>query len=177
MSGESYQEDFMNQNITSWQSYEEVATYLLNELSEYFQLDRVERKQLVDSLNSGTAWEIDAKGVKEGNTGFVVIEVRRLPHTRLCQKELAAMAFTIQDTGAVGGIIVSPLPLQRGAELIARYSNIIAVQLHENSTVMHFVLRFLNNVMLSYSPESVIVNIPAIVEISLTKVVGNSNDA
>ena len=62
---------------TKWQSYEEVATYLLNQFASEFGLSKVEGKQSVLGLRSQTNWEIDAKGIREGNEGFVIIECRR----------------------------------------------------------------------------------------------------
>ncbi|MNZ31247.1 hypothetical protein D3C78_485410 [compost metagenome] len=143
----------------SWRTYEEVATFLLNELSVKFKLERVEGKQSMAGLASGTNWEIDAKGVKEGDSGFVLIEVRRYTSSRLSQEDMAAVAYRIQDTGAVGGIVVSPLPLQVGAQRVAEAANIVAVQLSENSTTTEYILRFLNNVMVSLAPDSVIVSV------------------
>jgi hypothetical protein len=54
-----------------WESYEEVATYPLSQFAQEFGLDRVEGKQEVGGRRSDTTWEIDAKGVRQGNTGFV----------------------------------------------------------------------------------------------------------
>jgi hypothetical protein len=146
----------MNNTPKSWRTYEEVATFLLNDLSASFQLDRVEGTQPVAGLRSGTTWEIDAKGVKEGDSGFVLVEVRRYTSSRLSQEDLAAVAYRIQDTGAVGGIVVSPLPLQIGAQRIAEAANIVAVQLNENSTTTEYMLRFLSRVMVSLAPEALI---------------------
>ena len=54
-----------------WLPYEQVARELLNRFSDEFGLDRVEPKQSLPGA-SGTVWEIDAKGVSDGNvTGFL----------------------------------------------------------------------------------------------------------
>jgi hypothetical protein len=71
-----------------WQSYEEVATYLLNQCAQEFGLSKVEGKQTIPGLRSDTEWEIDAKGVKEGNEGFVIIECRRYTTSRQSQLDL-----------------------------------------------------------------------------------------
>jgi hypothetical protein len=42
-----------------WETYEEVATYLLNKFSSEFGLDRVEGQQKVQGKLSGTTWTID----------------------------------------------------------------------------------------------------------------------
>jgi hypothetical protein len=76
-----------------WQTYEQVAQYLLNEFAVHFGLGRVEGKQIVLG-ESGIGWEIDAKGVGDNGKGFLVIECRRYS-SRLKQKDLAALAYTI----------------------------------------------------------------------------------
>ena len=58
----------------SWRSYEEVAVYLLNQFAHEFSLERVEGKQKIKGKRSATEWEIDAKGVRKGGEGFIVIE-------------------------------------------------------------------------------------------------------
>lgn len=134
--------------MTKWESYEEVAVYLLNQFAIHFGLERVESKQKIVGLRSGTVWEIDAKGVREGNTGFILIECRRHTTSRQRQEDVAALAYRIQDTGAEGGIIVSPLDLQKGAKKIASAENIVHVQLPPDSTRYEYVLRFLEKVMI-----------------------------
>lgn len=60
-----------------WQSYKEVASYLLNLFAEEFGLDAVEGKQTVIGLRSGTNWEIDAKGFCQDGSAFLIVECRR----------------------------------------------------------------------------------------------------
>lgn len=59
----------------SWKTYEEVATFLHDKFAHEFGLKRVEPKQLVDGLRSGTKWEIDAKGIREGDSDFIIVEL------------------------------------------------------------------------------------------------------
>ena len=139
----------MNQgNSARWKSYEEVATYLLNEFAREFGLERVEGKQGVVGLRSGTTWEIDAKGVLQDGRGFFIIEFRRYTTSRQKQKDAGALAYQIIDTGAEGAIIVTPLGLQEGAKHVAAAEKIVSVQLNEDSTQHEYVLRFLNKVMI-----------------------------
>lgn len=123
-------------------SYEEVARYLLEQFAEEFGLDRVEGKQPVPGLISGTTWTIDAKGVEEDG-GDIIVECRRHTKVKANQEEMGGLAWRIIDTGAAGGIYVNPLGLQEGAELVAKAKNIIAVQLDPNSTPHDFVIGFL----------------------------------
>jgi hypothetical protein len=135
----------MSQQIP-WRSYEEVAQHLLDQIAEQFGLGRVEGKQIVSGA-SGACWEIDAKGVVKNDEGFVIIECRRYTKQGVPQEEIGGLAFRIQDTGAVGGIIVSPLPLQSGAKIVAESEGIHEVQLSAESTNTDFVLRFLERTL------------------------------
>src|SRR5262249_51778893 len=126
--------------MSAWKSYEDVARFLLDRFAEEFGLKSVEGKQEVEGLRSGTTWEIDAKGIREMNSGFVIIECRRHTTSPQKQEHLAALAYRIMDTGASGGIIVTPLGLQKGARKVASAENIIEVRLAEDSKPYQFML-------------------------------------
>lgn len=134
-----------------WESYEEVAVYLLDQIAEKLGLERVEDKQKVIGERSGTEWEIDGKGVKVGDEGFVIIECRRYTTKKQTQGQMAHLAYSIIDTGAAGGIIVSPLGLQEGATKVANAENIRTVHMDENSTRTEYMFSFLNEVFVGAS--------------------------
>jgi len=136
----------MKRKPKAWESYEEVATYLLNQFAKEFGLEKFEGKQVVTGKRSGTEWEIDAKGVGEDNGIFIIVECRRYTTSRQNQENVGALAYRISDTGAKGGIIVSPLGLQEGAAKIAQAENIYNVILDKNSTHIEYVLKFLDKV-------------------------------
>ena len=129
------------------ESYEEVAAYLLDKFASDFELERVEGKQTIQGQRSGTEWEIDAKGVRKGNEGFIIVECRRYTVSKQNHEKIGGLAYRIIDTGAEGGIVVSPLGLQEGAEKIAAAEDIQSVELRSDSTIYDYFLRFLNNVM------------------------------
>ena len=132
-----------------WQSYEEVARYHLDRIKGDFGLDHVEPKQNILGVESGTSWEIDAKGVLEGDNSAVrIVECRQHRSNRLNQEAVAGLAYRIIDTGAVGGIIVSPLPLQDGAKKVAEATNIVHVILAPDSTREDFGMSFFNKIFL-----------------------------
>jgi hypothetical protein len=137
--------------MAQWESYEQVAAYLIDQFTSEFGLERVEGKQEVVGKRSGTSWEIDAKGFRQGDSGFVIVECRRYTTSKQNQEKVGGLAYRIIDTGAEGGIIVSPLGLQEGAERVAAAENIVSVQLNESSTRHDYVLRFLNKVMVGLS--------------------------
>jgi hypothetical protein len=132
-----------------WRTYEEVAQHLLSQFGEHFELKDIEGKQKVKGIRSGTDWEIDAKGRKaDTNEMFVIVECRR--HTSFGQKQehLAGLAYRIIDTGASGGIVVSPLPLQEGAKKVSQAEGIVEVTLNKDCSTTDYVMQFLNRVMI-----------------------------
>ena len=72
-----------------------------------------------------------------------MVEVRRYTTSSLKQEDVAALAFRIGDVGAVGGVVVSPLPLQRGAELVAKSAGIEHVRLSANSTATDYLAEYM----------------------------------
>lgn len=132
----------------AWKSYEEVAAYLLEQNADEFGLTSVEGKQKIHGHRSGACYEIDAKGIRAGNECFVIIECRRYITSKQNQENLGGLAYRIIDTGAVGGIIVSPLGIQEGAAKIAASEEILNVQLDANCTPSEFTMKFLNKLMI-----------------------------
>lgn len=132
--------------MRSCDKYEEVATYLLNRFATDLGLERVEQKQPIPGKESGTTWVIDAKGVRESDGATVIIECRRHTTSKAKQEYLAALAYRIIDTGAGGGIYVSPLGFQDGAAKVAAARNIVNVQLSPDSTNSEYMLKFLNKI-------------------------------
>jgi hypothetical protein len=129
-----------------WETYEEVAVYLLDQIASELGLERVEGKQDVYGSHSLTRWRIDGKGVKVDGEAFVIIECRRYTKDRQSQEQVGGLAYRILDTGASGGILVSPLGLQKGGRLVAAAEGIQAVLMDENSTRTDYVLQFLNRI-------------------------------
>jgi hypothetical protein len=133
-----------------WKTYEEVALHLLKRFAEHFGVGRFESKQLVAG-DSGTEWEIDAKGCAADGSYFIIVECKRHTKTRISQAITGGLAWSIRDAGASGGILVSPLGFQEGAKKVANNSGIVEVRLDQNSTTTDFVLCFLNKVCIGFS--------------------------
>ncbi|MCY4007765.1 MAG: restriction endonuclease [Rhodobacteraceae bacterium] len=111
--------------------FEQLVVKLKNTTKKYFELTDIEPKQKIGG-KSGVCWEVDAKGVLADGE-FIIIECRqRKKHSS--QSEIAALAYTIKDCGAKGGIFVTGHPLQRGAAKVAEYENIHNVILDLEST-------------------------------------------
>lgn len=67
------------------------------------------------------------------------------------QEQAAALAYRITDTGASGGILVSPLGFQEGAKKIATAGGIHEVFMDENSTHTDYMIKFLDRATLGVS--------------------------
>lgn len=143
----------VTEQSSTWESYEEVACFLLEELGDKLglALERVEGKQkLVGS--SGMEWEIEGKGVKAEDGAIVVIECRRYTTSKVKAEQVGALAYRIGDLGAAGGIIVTPIGVQKGGQLIAECEGIQTVRLDADSTTAAYVLKFLDDVIIGVPP-------------------------
>lgn len=149
-----------------WSKYELVAAEIFSRIKDTFGLASVEGKQVVSGA-SGTEWELDAKGIKEGSEAFVIIECRRYTKSRLAQEHIGGLAFRISDTGAESAIVVSPLGLQLGAQKVASAAKIHSATLNADATPQQFVLSFLGNIFVGIAgvqARAVVGNVTAIVE-------------
>ncbi len=161
----------MAKQPVSWQTYEEVARFLLDDIADYFGVARFEGKQKTRGYESGTDWEIDAKGVSASGDIVLIVECRRHTKRKSPQEHLAARAYRIRDTGARGGIIVTPLGIQTGAELVARAANIHTVKLDPSSTAGNYIIEFMNQIRIGFTD-----HIPPIHDaLSITKMDKNGN--
>jgi hypothetical protein len=129
-----------------WETYEQVAQYLLGKFCDIFGLERVEGMQSLRGDRSGTNWVIDAKGIRQGGVGFLIVECRRYTTSKLSQEDVGGIAYRIMDTGADGGIIVSPFDLQEGAQKVANAENVKHVILDPDSTTEEYIMRFLGDI-------------------------------
>ena len=134
----------------AWRTYEAIARHLLNELRARLGSSAFEVRQNVTG-QSGTTWEIDAKGIRNGDEGFVIIECRGYPNDRVTQDEVAGLAYRIWDKGAAGGLVVSPLDLQVGAKLFAAHEETVEIQMVPASTTTDYMVKFLDQIFVERS--------------------------
>lgn len=145
-----------------WESYEEVARYLIEQYRDYFGLSRVEGKQ--DIQGEHTTWQVDCLGYTD-NEEMVVIECKCWK-SRVDQGTIGKLAHCIRTTKATGGIIVSPAPLQSGAVKEAKGAGITHVRLNPNDTPEHHLLRFLNTIVFQGTRDYLSVT-PSVVSIEI----------
>jgi hypothetical protein len=141
------------QEPTTWETYEDVARYLLGKMGDTLGLglESVEGKQKL--VGKATDWTVDGKGVKTEDGAIVIIECRRYTTSKLDQEAMGGFAYRIGDVGAAGGIIVTPIGVQEGGKNIAKYEGIDVIHLNKDATTTDFVLEFLERVFIGASAE------------------------
>jgi hypothetical protein len=60
---------------------------------------------------------------------------------------MGALAYRITDVGAEGGIVVTPIGVQEGGEIVAKSAGIEVIHLNADATPTDFVIRFLEKVV------------------------------
>ena len=119
-------------------------------MADVFGLERVEGKQSLAGP-SGATWEIDGKGIKIRDRSDRCVECRHYRTSKLKQSAVAALAWTVSDVGASGGIVVTPIGIQQGGEIVAQSTDIEVVRLNADSTTTDYLLQFLDRVLIGAS--------------------------
>lgn len=127
---------------TTWQSYEEVARFVLRELRRALNIADVGPPAVLPG-ESGTTWHVDGTATRAPDGAALILECKRKVGRRLDQEAIGGIAFRVLETGVGGAIVVTPLPLQKGAEMVARAQGIQHVQLEPWSTSENYLARFL----------------------------------
>ena len=123
--------------------FEKIILELKDRISECYELADIEPKQKISGV-SRTFWEVDAKGVLADGSGFVIIECRQRKK-RTTQSDIAALAYTIKDCRAKGGVIVTGRPLQKGASIVAGHEKIHHTILNLDSTPTEYLMTCLSS--------------------------------
>ncbi len=156
----------MNSQSQSWKNYEELARHVILHFADIIGITAVEAKQRLQG-KSGKRWEIDAKGICSGGKGFLVIECKERSKSRLRGSTIGALAFTVQDIGAAGAVIVTSIGLQKGAEKLAKHQGFHAVYLPKESTFEDYVARCGNCILHKLPPEKGLISSPSLTSISV----------
>lgn len=132
----------MTQTPQTWQTYEEVARAVLNDLRKHLGIaDITGYKDLPG--NSGTSWRVEGTATSTEDGGILIVECREHKSKALTQESVGGLAFRIIDTNGSGGILVTPLPLQKSAKLVAKAQNIKHVMLEPWSTSENYLAEFM----------------------------------
>ena len=142
-----------DQDEKPWRKYEAAAREVLKVIGKDSGIAAVEGKQDLPG-KSGTTWEVDAKAILGDGQKFVLIEVRRYTTKSLDQESVGAFIFRIDDVGASGGVIVSPLPLQSGAVVVAKSRGIEHLRLAPDSSAADYLAEYMGRRFLGVSMTS-----------------------
>jgi hypothetical protein len=93
----------------------------------------------------GGSFKADAVAYDLDGRKFI-IEYRQHKTSRLAQEAMFALSYRVIESNSAGGFVVTPLPLQKGANLCAKANNILSIELGENSTPEEFSIKFLNKI-------------------------------
>lgn len=126
----------------NWKDYEHVARQVLSDLRQKLGILEVEGNQALVGT-SGAVWNVEGKAFMANGSSFLVIECRRYTTKRLNQEAVGGFAYRIHDVGGTGGLLVSPLPLQKGAKFVAKASNVLHVRLEPWSTSDDYLVEIL----------------------------------
>lgn len=130
--------------MTVWQSYEDAARSILEQLGKHIGIEKVSGYRNLTGT-SGTSWEVEATAIRSGDGGTLIVECRRHTTRGLSQESVAGLAFRIQDTRSSGGIIVTPRPLQKGAKYVADSKDILHFRLDVLSTPEDYLAEFMGH--------------------------------
>ena len=118
--------------------YEQVTRKILEDCREQLGYREVHPKGKILG-KSGTQWEIDATCYLADNKA-ILVECRRHTTRKIDQEQVAGLVFRITDTGAKGGLMVTPLGYQLGAKLVAQAQKITLATLNPDATEREYVL-------------------------------------
>ena len=120
--------------------YEQVTRAILERCREELGFKEVQPKQRIPG-KSGTSPEIDAICYRAESDGMILVECRRHTTAKIDQEQVYALFGRIIDTGADGGLMVTPLGYQEGAQLVARAYKVSMATLNPEATDREYVLK------------------------------------
>jgi hypothetical protein len=119
--------------------YEEVTRAILDTCKKQLGYKKVEPKG-DHAGETGTSWEIDATCYLEATDDKILVECRRHTTSKIDQEQVGGLVFRIQDTGAEGGLFVTPLGYQEGAKLVAKAKKVRLATLNADATEEEYIL-------------------------------------
>ncbi|MBK1853093.1 MULTISPECIES: hypothetical protein [unclassified Marinobacter] len=160
-----------------WKRYESASREILQHFASELGIISVDGEAVLPG-SSGTKWHVEGTATCLDEGGFLILECRRYTAKRLNQESLGGLAFRILDTGGAGAIIVTPLPLQQGAKLVAESQNIVPVEIAEWSTAQHYLARILGKTFHGFGyVEAIQVSASSVVSIQLTRASASEDDS
>jgi len=160
-------------SVKNWKNYEDVTKQILSDVRDCLGLGRIEGKQKVRGKISGAKWEVDLVAYGATDEKLILVECKQRSNSKLRQSDLAKLAYTIEDTGADRGIIVTTIGLQDGAKKIAGAEKITEMRVDPTSTSENYIAQITNQI---FGKRSERVHISDSVELKLRNSNGNLID-
>jgi hypothetical protein len=121
--------------------YEEAAKRVVSDMrAEFGIIDVTGKKKLPGS--DGSVYELDAIAWTDEAGSFLLVEAKQQGR-RLSQDAVNSILYKFQKVGAGGAILVSPMPLQSGAQKAADYDNLVHIKLTADSTAQDYLAEYL----------------------------------
>jgi hypothetical protein len=119
--------------------FEQTVRNILEQCRDALGYSRVDPKGKLPG-RSGTEWEIDSTAYLATSGDMVLVECRWRSKKRIDQEQIGGLVFRVQDTGAVAGLMVTSIGLQKGAELVAQANQIGIAKINPDATDRDYVL-------------------------------------
>ncbi len=131
--------------------FENVAFEVLTKLAPFLGLTSVEEGKQDLEAESGPPWQADLVAYNEAGLIKIECKYRANQRDRVKRSDVAVLAFSIQDTGAVGGIIVSCHPLQEGAQALADHQGIPHLIIDSSSNLIEYKAKIKEMIFAGFS--------------------------
>lgn len=135
--------------MKKWAAYEEAAKRIVSNLRTLLGVVHVGDKQRLPGID-GATYELDAVAWTDDAGSFLLIEAKR--HKRgLTQDTINSVIYKFIKVGASGAIVVTPMPLQRGAKKAADFDHVIHIKLSADSTPEDYLAEYMGKRFLGVS--------------------------
>lgn len=135
--------------MKKWVAYEEAAQRVVSDMRALLGVVHVGDKQILSGVD-GATYELDAVAWTDDAGSFLLIEAKR--HNRgLTQDTINSIIYKFIKVGAGGAIVVTPMPLQRGAKKAADFDHVIHIKLSADSTPVDYLAEYMGKRFLGAS--------------------------
>lgn len=132
-----------------WTIYEDAVKRVISDMRALLGVEAVGDKQKIPGVD-GATYELDAVAWTDAEGSFLLVEAKQ--HKRgLSQDTVNAVVYKLMKVGASGAIIVTPVPLQRGAKKAADFDGVIHIILSADSTPEDYLAEYLGKCFLGAS--------------------------
>jgi|GEM_PF-6999986 len=138
----------MSRPQKKWRTYELAAAQLLRDVGPFLLASGVRIDQTVRG-ESGNNWNIEVTAYDVDTNRLIIVECKR--YKRKVNREMVGgFVYRIKDVGG-RGILVTTLPLQKGASLTVGHEKIAHIILKPDSTEHDYHAQIANQIFIKHS--------------------------